>query len=117
MIRLATVFDNAFNKPLRTLDFGEDDIDRMIEMRDKPNPLVKKYTSWALAGQRLKEFDTYPTPLNELKIPDVKYQDVRSFLTGPLGLKMAPFCIHHSEDSIEYRVSTKDPSVIEVSGT
>lgn len=116
MIRLGTAFDNAFNKPLRNLDFGSEDIDRMVEMRDKTNPLVKKYSSRALAGQALKEFDTKPTPFDKLEIPEIKYDEVRSYLTGPLGLKMAPFYIHHSEHSLEYRVSTKDPSVIEVAG-
>ena len=116
MIRLGTAFDNAFNEPLRTSDFGSEDIDRMIEMRDKTNPLVKKYSSRALAKQTIKEFDTKPTPVDKLKIPQIKYEHVRAYLTGPLGLKMAPFYVHHSEHSLQYRVSTKDPFAIEVSG-
>lgn len=116
MIRLGTAFDNAFNEPLRTLDFASEDIDLMIERRDKTNPLVKRYSSRALAGHTIKEFDTNPTPIDKLKIPQIKYDEVRSYLTGPLGLKMAPFYIHHSEHSLEYRVSKKDSFAIEVSG-
>ena len=74
---------------------------------------MKKYV--ARTGT-LKEFDTDPTEVKDLKIPKITRNDIRIFMTGVQGLKLAPFYIHHSQGHINYYVSQKDSSVIEVLG-
>lgn len=110
MIRLANAMDNAFNKPLRTLDFGMEDIQRMKEMRNVKNPL-QRYVTHKIGKGEFSEID-----LKDATIPEVSKGDVRAFMTGVQGLKLAPFYIEHSRDLISYEISNKTSNLYRVTG-
>ena len=109
MVRLANAFDNAFNVPLRKLDFGAEDIQRMKDMRNKPNPLLR-YVTHKVSPHEFSEIN-----LPDADIPNVTRQHVRAFMTGVQGLRLAPYYIQHT-GMFSYFVSSKRKRLFLVTG-